>query len=229
MKDKNTQMIIKIFSFVICLGAITNLNAEVRYIDDTLKIPLRSGASTEHRIVRFLNSGRKVEMQYLDEDDKQWAFVSLEGGQEGWVQIRYLKNTPAAKQLLALSQKELATTKKKTKEQKSKINELKVEIKNLKDNQKSLSKHSSSADKELIHIKEISKNAIRLDHSNSKLLEENEILKANHEESTLQITKLESNQKKEGMIYGMVAVVLGIIMGLIFPRLKSTRSQDGWV
>ena len=36
------------------------------------------------------------------------------------------------------------------------------------------------------------------------------------------------NIDKEGMIYGAVAVVLGIILGLILPLKKTGRSNDGW-
>ena len=202
--------------------------AEIRYIDDTLRIPLRSGASTDHRIVTFLSSGTKVDQQRLNEDDDKWAFVVLDNGKEGWVQVRYLKNTPAAKQLLAFSQQELSKVKASNSEQSATIRELKSEIKSLKKQLGELEKHSGKSDKELAHIKEISKNAIRLDHSNNQLLEENELLKAAQEENEQLITKLESKQQNTGMVYGALAVLLGVILGWIMPKMKSNRS-DGWV
>jgi SH3 domain protein len=224
----NTLSIKKFAILSLLILFSTQIVAEIRYIDDMLRIPLRSGASSEHRIINFLNSGTKVDQQYLNENDNEWAFVTLDSNKEGWVQVRYLKNTPAARQLLALSQKELTKANNKNKEQVSNIQELKSELTELKNQLDALSKHSSKADKELEHIKEISKNAIRLDHSNNQLLEDNELLKASSEEAQQLITKLENNQKNQGIIYGALAVLIGIILGWIMPKMRSNRN-DGWV
>lgn len=224
------KLSLKPISLVLLLSTAfsTNVFAEIRYIDDTLRIPLRSGASTDHRIISFLTSGTKVDQQYLDENDQDWAFVTIGDGKEGWVQVRYLKNTPAAKQLLELSQQELNKYQKLNREQGETIKTLNIEIKELKKQLDELNKHSAKSDKELEHIKDISKNAIRLDHSNTQLLEENEQLKIVHEEYEQRIIKLESNQQNQGMIYGALAVLLGIILGWILPKMKSRRN-DGWV
>jgi SH3 domain protein len=223
---KLTKIFISLLSASLVLASYSAF-AEIRYIDDTLRVPLRSGASTDHRIVTFMTSGTKVDQQKLDKDDEKWAFVTLNSGKEGWVQVRYLRNTPAAKQLLVLSQRELEKAKKTNSEQSKTIKELKTEVKSLQSQLADLGKHSSKSDKELAHIKEISKNAIRLDHSNNQLLEENELLKATHEENQQLITKLESNQQNQGMVYGALAVLLGVILGWLMPKMKSNRS-DGW-
>lgn len=224
------KLLLKPIPLLLLLSAAfsTNVFAEIRYIDDTLRIPLRSGASTDHRIISFLTSGTKVDQQYLDENDQDWAFVTVGDGKEGWVQVRYLKNTPAAKQLLELSQQELNKYQKLNREQSETIKTLNSEIKELKKQLDDLSRHSAKSDKELEHIKDISKNAIRLDHSNTQLLEENEQLKIVHEEYEQRIIKLESNQQNQGMIYGALAVLLGIILGWILPKMQSRRN-DGWV
>ncbi len=225
----STQVLFRpllIAGLLICAFSQTAF-AEIRYIDDTLRIPLRSGASTDHRILAFLNSGTKVDQQYLSEDDEEWAFVTVGDNKEGWVQVRYLKNTPAAKELLQLSQQELSKYKQSNREQNETIKTLKGEIKELKSQLDDLSKHSNKSDKELEHIKDISKNAIRLDHNNTQLLEENEQLKIIQEENEQQIIKLKSSQQNQGMIYGVLAVILGIVLGLILPKMKS-RKSDGW-
>jgi len=221
--------IMKSFAFLVLISFLSfEIHAEIRYIDDTVKIPLRTGASTEHRIISFLNSGTKVDVQYLKDDDDSWAFVKLDAGSEGWVQVRYLKNTPAAKDLLTYSQQEQSKLKEQNKLQSQTIKDLNTELKNLKNDLENLKKHSASADKELEHIKDISINAIRLDTSNNQLLEENELLKAKHEESTHLVTKLENNQKNQGILYGALAVLLGIILGWLMPKMRGSRN-DGWV
>lgn len=202
--------------------------SEIRYIDDNIKIPLRSGASTEHRIINFLDSGTKVDQQYLNETDDSWAFVIVDGNKEGWVQVRYLRTTPAAKDLLVFSQQEVNKLKQVNKEHQETIKTLNIELKTIKKELDTLSKHSGNTDKELEHIKEISKNAIRLDNNNNQLLEENELLKASHEEAQQRVVMLENNQKTEGFIYGALAVFLGAILGWLLPKMRS-RQNDGWV
>lgn len=221
--------VIKPIAFLILISFLSfNSYAEIRYIDDTLKIPLRTGATTEHRIISFLNSGTKVDVQYLKDGDDSWAFVKLDAGSEGWVQVRYLKNTPAAKDLLSYSQQEQSKLKEQNKAQAQTIKDLNTELKNLKKDLETLQKHSANSDKELEHIKEISVNAIRLDTSNNQLLEENELLKASQEESAHLVTKLENNQKNQGIIYGALAVLGGILLGWLMPKMRSSRN-DGWV
>lgn len=227
---KNNNCLLKALSLSLFFSTLTLGNlalSEVRYIDDTLRIPLRTGASTEHRIISFLNSGTKVDQKELSEDEG-WALVNVGTDKEGWVQVRYLKNTPAAKELLIYSQRELEKVKKQNREYNQTIKELNNEVKTLKQQLADLTKHSEKTDKELAHIKDISKNAIRLDHNNSKLLEENELLKASQEENQQLITKLESNQKNTGIVYGALAVLIGIILGWLMPKMKSNRN-DGWV
>ena len=203
-----------------------NLWSEVRYVDDTLRVPLRSGASTEHRILNFVLSGTKLDEQPADEPNEEWAFVKLANGTEGWIQRTYLKNTPAAKELLVYSQNEVAALKQKNNEQLQEIKKISDELKDVKKQLSELQKHSEKADKELAHVKDISKDVIRIDSTNTQLLEENELLKASHEESQQLVTKLESNQQNQGIIYGVLAVLLGIFLGWIMPKMKSNRSSD---
>jgi len=205
----------------------TGAHAQIQYIGDNVQIPFRSGASTEHRIIRFLNSGVRVEVNESQSND-EWSAVTLNSGAEGWVQNRYLENTPGAKQLLRSSEEALGKLRKKSQSQDQTIKSLKEELKALNSKIASLSAHSSSTDKELTRITDISKNAIRLDKSNQALLEENELLKASNENALQQVVKLESNQENQGMLYGVLAVLLGIILGWVMPKMRNRRS-DAWV
>ncbi len=54
----------------------------VRYVSDELKIPLRSGASNKHRIIKFLRSGTALTV--LSNEDK-FTEVEMRDGKSGWV------------------------------------------------------------------------------------------------------------------------------------------------
>ena len=66
-------------------------NAETMYVTDMLKLTLRSGPSTEHKILAVVESGREVDML---ESGEEWSRVKLDNGKEGYVLTRYLLPEP---------------------------------------------------------------------------------------------------------------------------------------
>ena len=65
--------------------------AETMYISDKLKVTVRSGPSTEYKILDIGESGDRVELLEAGED---WSLVKLANGREGYVTTRYLVNGP---------------------------------------------------------------------------------------------------------------------------------------
>ena len=70
---------------LMCFSA--NGLAESMYVTDLLKLTLRSGPSTEHKILSVVESGYQVEMLEPGED---WSLVRIADGKEGYVLTRYL-------------------------------------------------------------------------------------------------------------------------------------------
>ena len=65
--------------------------AESMYVTDMLKLTLRSGPSTEHKILAVVESGQQVEMLEPGDD---WSLVRLGDDKEGYVLTRYLMAEP---------------------------------------------------------------------------------------------------------------------------------------
>ena len=61
--------------------------AETMYVTDLLRLTLRTGQSTEHKIIAVIESGQEVEI--LQPGD-EWTRVRMADGKEGWVLTRYL-------------------------------------------------------------------------------------------------------------------------------------------
>jgi SH3 domain protein len=61
--------------------------AETMYVSDMLKLTLRTGPSTENKILAVIESGQQLE---LLEPGEEWSRVQLPDGKEGWVLSRYL-------------------------------------------------------------------------------------------------------------------------------------------
>ncbi len=76
--------------------------AESMYVRDVLRLPLRTGQSTEYKIIAVIESGLSVEVLQVQEE---WTQVRLPNEKEGWVQSRYLTHEPTAK--LKLEQLEI--------------------------------------------------------------------------------------------------------------------------
>ncbi|MDB4442644.1 TIGR04211 family SH3 domain-containing protein [bacterium] len=74
---------------LMCFSA--NGLAESMYVTDLLKLTLRSGPSTEHKILSVVESGYQVEILEPGED---WSLVRIADGKEGYVLTRYLVPEP---------------------------------------------------------------------------------------------------------------------------------------
>ena len=81
---------------VMCFSAVGF--AETRYVTDLLKLPLRTGASTEYKILDLVKSGQQLEVV---KPGKDWSQVRLPNGKEGYVLNRYLVGQPTSAVQLA--------------------------------------------------------------------------------------------------------------------------------
>ena len=73
-------------SLVLCLLSAA-VYAETMYVSDILKLTLRTGPSTENKILAVIESGQTMEVVEFGEE---WSQVQLPNGKEGWVLSRYL-------------------------------------------------------------------------------------------------------------------------------------------
>ena len=71
--------------FILAISGI--VFAETMYVTDVLRLTLRTGKSTEHKIIAVIESGQKVEIL---ESGEEWSSVRMADGKEGWVLTRYL-------------------------------------------------------------------------------------------------------------------------------------------
>jgi SH3 domain protein len=77
--------------WVVCFSAVGF--AETRYVTDLLKLPLRTGPSTEYKILALVESGQQLEVV---EPGDSWSLVRLANGKEGYVLNRYLVAQPTS-------------------------------------------------------------------------------------------------------------------------------------
>lgn len=84
-----------IAGLLFCLTSISQ--AGTLYIDDNLRVGVRSEHSSQSAPFKVINSGATVELIKKSGD---YSYIRTSDGKKGWVRSRYLSKTPPAKLLL---------------------------------------------------------------------------------------------------------------------------------
>jgi SH3 domain protein len=219
---------VKTFSLMlISLLVSSSLYAEeVRYIRDTLYVPLRSGQSFQHRIVhKGLTSGTRLTLIETNEDGT-YSKVKTNNGLEGWLQSQYLMDTPAAKNQLKTTQQQLIKLQASNKQLKTELNKLKQAKKSVEGELSKVSSNNSGLSKELVEIKNLSSRSIELNRDNNRLLQENEVLKNELDVIKADNQRLNDKADNDAFMNGAFAVLIGVMITLLIPRLAPKKRTD---
>ena len=196
----------------------------VRYVSDELKIPLRSGATTKHRIIKFLRSGTALTV--LDEDDK---FTEVEtGGKSGWVLTEDLMNVPSGRDRLAAAKKKFANADQVITELENKIAKLKGETRKLKSEKSSLQNERTNLSNSLDDLKITAANPLSLSKKNKQL--KKDLDKAEDQAAMLDKDnqQLRSNVAQEWFMIGGAVSIGSLIVGLILTRINWRKKRNSW-
>lgn len=213
-------------AFILGLAVLYPAVAEKRYVKDELTLLMRSGPSTEFKILKGLKSGEHL-IRIEENEDGEYTKVKTPKGLEGWVLTRFLVDQPVAKERLILTQRELDQAKKDLTELKSKHSEVKKELAETKRTASGLDKDKAKQKKELEYIKKVSSSAISLDKKNQELMTQNEELKISVDTLRAENERLQSNKDLNYILMGGFLIVLGLFLGWLLPKL-SGRKGDGW-
>ncbi len=218
-----------IIPLLLALLAAPVLAQDVRYISDTQYVPVRSGAGNDYRIVhRGIPSGTKVTVSQLS-DDGEWAQITAQGDTSGWVRAQHLMS-----ELPAVNRLEAAVARaERLQEQNAALAE---ELASLKEERDLLSSDISETDsslqsvtEELAQLKQISGKALELDADNRRLIEETENLRSEADMLAAENRRLQESLSSEAFMDGALAVLLGVVITLVVPRLWPKRRRNtGW-
>lgn len=90
--------------------AVSHADADTRYVGDQLIITLRQGKSTQHKILKTLETGTPVEVL---EEDESYLKVKTSDGTEGYVLRQYISSSPPKSQRIDELEMEKSTLLKK--------------------------------------------------------------------------------------------------------------------
>lgn len=211
------------------LFSTASLGADIRYVGGEQTIPLRGGAGEDYAIVfRGIPPGTRLTVARTS-DDGQWADITADNGITGWIPTRNLvlevpvpPKAPAATKTgqgvgdmsAALPPGIPAQTVDPT-ELLNRINACDAEF--------------NTVAQELHQLKQVSGKAVQLDIDNHRLVEETENLRSEVEMLQAENQRLLDKLKSEDFMNGALAVLLGVIIALIAPRLvPKRRKNSGW-
>ncbi|MDX1451158.1 MAG: TIGR04211 family SH3 domain-containing protein [Oleiphilaceae bacterium] len=202
-------------------------HAQTMYIDDTLFVPLRSGPSTSYRIIhKGIRSGTSVEV--LEADIEGYAKVRTPSGLEGFMPKRYLVAEPIAQVKLDRLEKKHAELARSFQQTKQELNSLQSEHQSLQAQYDATQKQLDASQKELSDIKNISANALSLDQRNRELRESNEQLRNQLELLQVENMRLKDKSESNMLMIGGGLVLLGVLIALILPMIKTSKKSDSW-
>lgn len=202
---------------------------DIRYISDQQYIPVRSGAGNDYRIThRGLPSGTRLTVKGVSKD-KIWTKITTDSGTSGWVRSQYLmKDMPAQKKLdEAIQRAELAANQSGSlSEQTSRLEAERSELLEKVNNSDTM---LASVTEELTQLKQISGKAVQLDEDNRRLVVDSEKLRSELEMLKAENQRLLDKLDSEDFINGVLAVLMGVIITLVVPRVwPQRRKSSSW-
>jgi len=213
--------------FTLCANNLSWANT-IRYISDDLTIPMRSGTTSSHKILKFLHSGKAVEIKEVSEDGKHsWVMLVEDNNKLGWVETRLLMDRPHAKNQVVKLNKKLASQFDKNKELKNELAELKQQNNDLQNEVKQLEKDFNSTVRTLEELRESAARPIEIAELNRKLEQEIDAQKNENEKLTHENTILSDENIKEWFMIGSGVSIGSLILGLLITRI-SWKKRKSW-
>ena len=202
---------------------------DVRYVSDKQLIPVRSGAGNDYRIVNAgLPSGTRLTVKKTSKNGL-WAQISTERGTNGWMRTQYLtKDKPAQNKLDEAIRRADQATQQQT-ALAEQVESLKLERVELLNTITNADTQLGGVSDELTQLKKISGNAEQLDIDNRRLLQDTEALRSEVETLESENQRLMDKLESEDFLNGALAVLLGVIITLVVPRLwPKRRKSSSW-
>lgn len=219
-----------LLSLLLSAGVLTGVAAEagtVRYVSDQLTIPMRSGPTSQNRIIKFLPSGTMLTVLGTS-DDGNYLNIENQAGKQGWVEVKSLMDQPAARQRIVVVNKRLAQAYQA-------INQLKKNIVGLKQHQqqvdtqyKTLKSKKQSLQGKYDDLRVTASSSIILSRSNKQLQTELDQAQASESAMEKENQRLRDNVMQNWFLIGAGVSLGSLILGLLLTRINWKSKRNSW-
>lgn len=221
-------MLARILLIAVCLSVLVSGHAlaATHYVSDSLEITMRSGKSTSHGIIRMLRSGTPLDVLETD-NDSGYSRVRTRDGKTGWVLSRFLMKGQAARDKLAAAEKRLAEIEIENNKMAAAMETMKVKVSSIEKDRTNLDGVNRKVSQELAEIKRTASSALAIDSENKELKSRVVALERKLQTLHQENEGLKDRTDRDWFMVGAGVVLLGIIVGLIIPRIR-WRKKSSW-
>lgn len=215
-----------ILTFSLLSAAAVVSAQSTQYITDESKLPIRSGKSTEHRIVHMASNGAAVTV--LENTSDGYSRIKLESGAEGWIMSRFLMDTPAARDQLIKAQQENESLRAEDGVIRNKLQGLSSTNGQLEKQRRKLQDQNKDLLEKLVSLRHTAARPIQTYEQNQQLQQqldrEREIVHELRDKNDL----LRRATKRNWFLTGAGVAFGGLLLGLVIPRIpwRKRRSWD---
>ena len=200
----------------------------VKYVSDEVFVVLHKGPGAEYRWVAKLTPGTRLRMAGTAEDG-EWAEVTTDRGTTGWVSTEFLSSDTPAQVRLPAAEARAAKLSTENAELNNQVAALEAEKLELLNKINTSDSELGDVSQELSNLQQVSGKAMQLDTDNRRLIEETENLRAGVDMLEAENLRLQDNLESEDFINGALAVLMGVFITLVVPRLwPKRRKSSSW-
>lgn len=208
------------------LGSVSAL-AATAYITDQLKITLRSGESTTHKVIRMLPSGTAVKVLKRN-NETNYTKVQLSDGTTGFVLNRMLLTERPARKRLAEAEQQLVVLRQEPGKLSSQLANLQEAHTALQQVATEMKDENGNLQLELSSLSKVARDPLRVARErddavfrSQKLADELRILKLKNQ-------RLTDKTEQNWFLIGAGVVIAGIILGLLLPHMRVKKNRSEW-
>lgn len=221
------KLSIAIRSLVVFAALTAAAQAETRYVTDQLTITVRTGQDSSYRVLKAIPTGTKVEI--LGENKETgYSHIRTPDGTEGYSLTRYLMDEPPAQTKVAELKKQIEQLQAKPGDAQKELNDLRSEYQSLKLKYDSLEFENVQLSQRMDAVKDNASNVVSLMNERDEALQRANRLSSELEELKVRNTELENHSDKKWFMAGAGVLILGIVVGIILPRVGVRRRGSRW-
>lgn len=204
---------------------LSSVAETTRYVTDELEITMRTGQGVKFGIRRMLPSGTKLAV--IETDSEGYSKVRTGTGVEGWVLTRYLSNISSARDRLAASEKKTINLELAVAKYKKENRTLSAQKSTAVTENTTLKATSQRLTKELDNLRRTASSTVSLDNENRQLKQQLQKIDDEIQLLIIENSALKSSETRSWFMVGAAVLLLGLILGLVLPRLRLNR-KDSW-
>lgn len=201
--------------------------SETLYVSDQLTVPMRSGASNQYRIVKFISSGTTLSVLGRSEDGK-YIHVKTLKGKKGWVEKKHLMAQQSARKRLVEMKKKFSDIDKTVVDFETEIAALKQAKGLLEQQYKSLESEKQGIEQDYEDLKVTASSSIAISRKNKQLQRDLDQALASEAMLEKENKDLQNNIMQEWFLIGGGVSMGSLVLGILLTRINWRRKRDSW-